>query len=664
MQSAATFPPPHFALASHPGSCFERHAEAASATMNPPPSVHPGRTPKLAATTIAALGIVFGDIGTSPLYAFRECFSGPHAAHIDPQNLIGAASLVVWSLLLVVSVKYLFIILKLDNKGEGGILALSALIRGASKDAMGKKAQNILLFGLAGAALIYADGMLTPAISVLSAVEGLSVSAPMLAKYAVPLAVGILATLFAIQRFGTGKVGVLFGPIVLLWFSTIGFLGLKEVISQPHVLLSLSPVEGVSFLFREWKHAFPLLAAVFLAVTGGEALYADLGHFGNKPIRIGWFTLVLPCLVLNYLGQAALLTSDAAAIKSPFFLLAPETLRFPLTLLATAAAIIASQALITGAFSLTTQAIQLGCLPRFLVRYTSEHSAGQVYVPMVNWMLAFACILLVVTFRTSSALAGAYGIAIALTMTITSVLFYFAARACWNWSFAKAFAVTAVFLILDGAFLAANALKIAHGGWLPLIVGGAIMGLMLIWIWGRKRLYQRIMAGALPVSHLLGELAKGRIHRVSGTAVYMSGKDTKVPTALLHNLKHNQVLHQQVILLHVSTTDEPHASGPETITHQDLGEGVHRVTLQFGFADTPDVPQALRQPLPDGLQFNPAKATYFLGRETYGFGKHAGILDRARLFLFAVMARNASPATAYFRLPPGRVVELGSQITL
>ena len=664
MQSAATFPPHHFALASHPGSCFERRAEAASATMNPPPSVQPGRTPKLAATTIAALGIVFGDIGTSPLYAFRECFSGPHAAHIDPQNLIGAASLVVWSLLLVVSVKYLFIILKLDNKGEGGILALSALIRGASKDAMGKKAQNILLFGLAGAALIYADGMLTPAISVLSAVEGLSVSAPMLAKYAVPLAVGILATLFAIQRFGTGKVGVLFGPIVLLWFSTIGFLGLKEVISQPHVLLSLSPVEGVSFLFREWKHAFPLLAAVFLAVTGGEALYADLGHFGNKPIRIGWFTLVLPCLVLNYLGQAALLTADAAAIKSPFFLLAPETLRFPLTLLATAAAIIASQALITGAFSLTTQAIQLGCLPRFLVRYTSEHSAGQVYVPMVNWMLAFACILLVVTFRTSSALAGAYGIAIALTMTITSVLFYFAARACWNWSFAKAFAVTAVFLILDGAFLAANALKIAHGGWLPLIVGGAIMGLMLIWIWGRKRLYQRIMAGALPVSHLLGELAKGRIHRVSGTAVYMSGKDTKVPTALLHNLKHNQVLHQQVILLHVSTTDEPHASGPETITHQDLGEGVHRVTLQFGFADTPDVPQALRQPLPDGLQFNPAKATYFLGRETYGFGKHAGILDRARLFLFAVMARNASPATAYFRLPPGRVVELGSQITL
>jgi KUP system potassium uptake protein len=616
---------------------------------------------RTAAITIAALGIVFGDIGTSPLYAFRECFSGPHAAHIDARNLVGAASLVVWSLLLVVSAKYLFFILKLDNKGEGGILALSALIRGASKS-ISKRENGILLFGLAGAALIYADGMLTPAISVLSAVEGLAVSAPLLAEWSVPLAVGILATLFTIQRFGTGKVGVLFGPIVLLWFVTIGILG--QVIHQPEVLLCLSPLEGLRFLWREWTHAFPLLSAVFLAVTGGEALYADLGHFGTRPIRIGWFTVVLPCLVLNYLGQTALLTADASAIRSPFFLLAPETLRFPLTLLATAAAIIASQALITGAFSLTTQAIQLGCLPRFLVRFTSEQSAGQVYVPMVNWMLAFSCILLVVTFGSSSALAGAYGIAIALTMTITSLLFYFAVRSCWHWSFAKAITLTAAFLLLDGAFLAANALKIAHGGWLPLVVGGAFMSLMLIWIWGRKRLYLRIMSSAFPVSDLLVELAKGKIHRVSGTAVYMSGKDTKVPTALLHNLKHNQVLHQQVILLHVSTTDEPHASGDDTLVYEELGEGLHRVTLRFGFADTPDVPQALRQRLQSHLHFNPAKATYFLGRETYGVGQHAGMLDRMRLFLFAVMARNASPATAYFKLPPGRVVELGAQITL
>lgn len=618
----------------------------------------------MAAITIAALGIVFGDIGTSPLYAFRECFADHHAAHIDPQNLIGAASLIVWSLILVVSIKYLFIILKLDNKGEGGILALSALIRSVSNQENGKHEKNILLLGLAGAALIYADGMLTPAISVLSAVEGLSVSAPMLAHWAVPLAVVILATLFAIQRFGTGKVGVLFGPIVLLWFSTIGILGLRQLLKHPEVLLCLSPTEGFMFLIREWTHAFPLLAAVFLAVTGGEALYADLGHFGTRPIRMGWFSVVLPCLVLNYLGQAALLTADATAIRSPFFLLAPEVLQFPLTILATAAAIIASQALITGAFSLTTQAIQLGCLPRFRVRYTSEFSVGQVYVPMVNWILAFSCIFLVIGFETSANLAGAYGIAIALTMTITSFLFYRAARYCWHWSFAKAFVLTAAFLLLDIAFLAANALKIVHGGWLPLVVGGAIMTLMLIWIWGRKRLYQRIMAGALPVSDLLVELSKGKIHRVSGTAVYMNGKDTKVPTALLHNLKHNQVLHQQVILLHVSTLDEPHATGPERIDHQELGEGFHRITLQFGFADSPDVPKALKQLMPEALHFNPGKATYFLGRETYGIGKNAGIFDRVRLFVFAIMARNASAATTYFQLPPGRVVELGAHVTL
>jgi KUP system potassium uptake protein len=632
--------------------------------MNPTTTDSNAKSPKMAAMAIAALGIVFGDIGTSPLYAFRECFSGSHGAQIDPSNLVGAASLVVWSLILVVSVKYLFIILKLDNKGEGGILALSALIRSVSKQDESKRAKNILLFGLAGAALIYADGMLTPAISVLSAVEGLSVSAPMLAHWAIPVACTILATLFAIQRFGTGKVGVLFGPIVLLWFSTIGILGLRQIIAHPDVLLCLSPLEGVTFLVREWTHAFPLLAAVFLAVTGGEALYADLGHFGTRPIRIGWFTVVLPCLVLNYLGQAALLTSDASAIRSPFFLLAPEFLQFPLTLLATAAAIIASQALITGAFSLTTQAIQLGCLPRFQVRYTSEFSAGQVYVPMVNWTLAFSCILLVISFKTSANLAGAYGIAIALTMTITSILFFAAARACWNWSLPKAILLTAVFLLLDGAFLAANALKIAHGGWLPLVVGGAIMALMLIWIWGRKRLYDRIIATALPVADLLSDLAKGKIHRVAGSAVYMSGKDTKVPTALLHNLKHNQVLHQQVILLHVATSDAPHAFGPERISHQDLGEGLHRVTLQFGFADSPDVPKAMKELMPEALHFNPNKATYFLGRETYGIGKNAGIFDRARLFLFAIMTRNASAATAYFQLPPGRVVELGAHITL
>ena len=428
--------------------------------------------------------------------------------------------------------------------------------------------------------------------------------------------------------------------------------------------MALSPSSGITFLVREWQHAFPLLAAVFLSVTGGEALYADLGHFGTRPIRVGWFSLVLPGLVLNYLGQAALLSYEPEALHAPFFLLAPEALRFPLTILATAAAAIASQALISGAFSLTTQAVQLGCLPRVKIRYTSEHSAGQVYVPAVNRFLMVACIVLVITFKSSAALAGAYGIAIILTMTITSFLFYSAARTAWGWSTAKAGSITAMFLIFELPFLAANSLKILHGGWLPLVVAGAAMGLMMTWLWGRARLYKRLSREALPVAALLADLKRGSIHRVHGTAVYMSGRGDTVPTALLHNLKHNQVLHEKVVLLHVHTLDQPRVDRTEPAEHFDLGEGVHRVTLNFGFADTPDVPDALKNRLHEAVKFNPGKATYFLGRETYGVGKNASALDRIRLALFAIMARNASPATAYFRLPPGRVVELGAQITL
>ncbi len=583
---------------------------------------------------------------------------------MDPRNLVGAASLIVWSLLLVVSAKYLFIILKLDNKGEGGILALSTLIRGAVRRLGGEDPKKILLFGLAGAALIYADGMLTPAISVLSAVEGLSVSAPALERWTVPLAVLVLAGLFSIQRFGTGQVGKLFGPVVLLWFAVLSLLGLGALWHHPQVLWAINPWEGASFLFREWKHAFPLLAAVFLAVTGGEALYADLGHFGTRPIRVGWFSVVLPALVLNYLGQAALLTADPTAIRSPFFLLAPPMLQLPLTILATGAAIIASQALISGAFSLTTQAVQLGCMSRIRILYTSEHSVGQVYVPLINHILAAACILLVVMFETSAKLAGAYGIAISLTMTITSILFFSAAQVVWGWSKLKAGVLTALFLLVDGAFLSANALKIWPLGWLPLLIAGFVMAVMLIWIWGRGRLYLRILQDSMPISDLIRELHKGKIHRVSGTAIYMSGKGLQVPTALLHNLKHNQVIHERVILLHVMTLDQPRANPGESLDYEDLGDGVHRATLRFGFAETPDVPTALKLRMPESARFQPGKATYFLGRETYGVGKKATFFDRLRLSLFAVMARNASPATAYFQLPPGRVVELGAQITL
>jgi KUP system potassium uptake protein len=632
--------------------------------MNDSQAGQGGPQPQLLATTIAALGVVYGDLGTSPLYAFRECFSGGHGVLIGTRNLTGAASLIVWSLLVIVSVNYLLIILRLDNRGEGGILSLSALIRGMIRRLGGKDPRKVLLMGLAGAALIYADGMLTPAITVLSAVEGLSESAPMLSRWAVPVAVVILVALFSIQRFGTGKVGGLFGPVICIWFVVIGLLGARAICVHPQVLMALSPWEGVAFLFREWRHALPLLAAVFLALTGCEALYADLGHFGARTIRFGWYFLVLPALVLNYLGQAALLSVDPAAIRSPFFLLAPEVLRFPLTLLATAAAIIASQALISGAFSLTTQAIQLGCLPRLRVCYTSEHAVGQVFVPAVNRLLAVACILLVISFGTSAALAGAYGIAISLTMMITSILFFSAARVAWGWSLPKATLVAGIFLIIDGAFLLANSLKIIQGGWFPLVIAGAVVCLMLIWIWGRERLYVSISREALPVDSLLQDLRKGRIHRVSGTAIYMSGKGLEVPTALLHNLKHNQVLHERLILLHVATLDQPRAGADEALDYQDMGEGLHRVTLKFGFAETPDVPTALKALMPEAVRFHPGKATYFLGRESYGVGKKATFIDRFRLSIFAVMARNASPATAYFQLPPGRVVELGAQITL
>lgn len=622
--------------------------------------------PKIAGAALAALGIVFGDIGTSPLYAFRECFAGPHAHHVamTPENLTGAASLVIWSLLLVVTVKYLFIILKLDNKGEGGILALSALIRSASRRLGGADPKAVLMLGLAGAALIYADGMLTPSISVLSAVEGLAVAAPNLEHWIVPISVALLAGVFAIQKKGTHVVGKLFGPIVLVWFVTLGILGIRMILRHPEVLTSLSPTGGISFLVREWKHSLPLLAAVFLAVTGGEALYADLGHFGKRPIRVGWFAVVLPGLALNYLGQAALLITNPAAIRSPFFLMAPEMLTLPLTLLATAAAIIASQALISGAFSLTTQAVQLGVLPRFRILHTSDESAGQVYVPSVNWFLAIACIILVMEFGSSSALAGAYGIAIALTMTITSLLFFSAARAVWGWSLAKAGIVTVLFLAVDGAFLVANASKIVHGGWLPLIIAGSFVSLMLIWIRGRRLLWARIQRDSLPVDVLLKDLKKGKIHRVSGTAIYMTGGGDIVPGAMLHNLKHNQVLHERLVLLNVITLDEPHVTSEEILSHEELGEGLHRVVIRFGFADEPDVPNTLKKYLPEAIRFQPGKATYFLGRETYGVGKKASFFDRVRLSIFATMARNASPATAYFKLPPGRVVELGAQLTL
>ena len=617
-----------------------------------------------AIAALAALGVVFGDIGTSPLYAFRECFAGPHAAHVGltPQNLTGAASLIIWSLLLIVSFKYLFLILRLDNRGEGGILALSALIRSHSR--VLAQSSPVLLLGLVGAALIYADGTLTPAISVLSAVEGFAVSVPLLENWVVPLSVGVLAGVFALQRHGSATVGRLFGPVVLLWFLVLAFLGCRMIVAHPGVLMAISPTEAAAFLLREWRHAMPLLAAVFLAVTGGEALYADLGHFGRHPIRLSWTFVVFPGLVLNYLGQAALLSTTPEAIRNPFFLMAAPAWRLPLSILATAAAIIASQALISGAFSLTAQAVRLGVLPRFRIRHTSEEEFGQIYVPTVNWLLAFCCILLVTEFRSSAALAGAYGVAIALTMGITSLLFLAAARYVWHWPLWKALLVGAPFLLIDATFLLANGTKILRGGWLPLAMGAGILGLMRIWVWGRRLLGEQLERDTLPITALLDELQAGRVHRVPGVAVFMTGGRNVVPAALLHNLKHNQILHEKALLLHVVTLDEPHADPTRTLEVEDLGEGLSRIMLRFGFADEPNVPAILKKGLPKRYGFAPSRASYFLGRESYQVRRQAGWFDRMRLSIFAMLSRNASTATAYFRLPPNRVVELGAQLIL
>jgi KUP system potassium uptake protein len=608
-----------------------------------------------------ALGIVFGDIGTSPLYAFRECF----ADHVAPvaQNLSGAASLIIWSLILIVSMKYVGLVLKLDNKGEGGILALSALVRG-SRIAQGLVERPwIFALGLLGAALIYADGMITPAISVLSAVEGLTVKAPHLEQYVVPIALGIIVGLFAIQRHGTGKVGVLFGPIILLWFATLGVLGIKWIFLCPTILYSLNPLNGLMFLIHESTHAMPILAAVFLAVTGGEALYADLGHFSASAIRKAWYCVVFPGLALNYLGQAALMRLHPESSHSFYNLVSDQGI-LPLTILATAAAIIASQALISGAFSLTSQAIQLGCLPRLRMLYTSATEKGQVYLPPVNWLLMLACLFLIYNYQKSSNLAAAYGIAISLTMAVTTLLFYQASRNVWNWPSWKSTLVTIVFVIIDIAFLIANGAKVLHGGWMPLAVAFLIVFIMTTWRWGRERLARRMEKASIPAAMLIEDLGRKGIHRVPGTAYYMCGKTGGIPLALLHNLKHNQVLHEHVVLLHVETLDSAHASEGEKFHMTPLGLGFFLLHLRFGFSETPNVPAALKQHLTDEIKYEGAKSTFFLGRETYAVGKSLNAWERVRLAIFAWMARNATPATAYFSLPPSRVVELGAQITL
>ncbi|HET7229412.1 MAG TPA: potassium transporter Kup [Longimicrobium sp.] len=628
---------------------------------------HPhGGEPKgryLYTLALGALGVVYGDIGTSPLYALRECFH--HSTGIRPthDNVLGILSLIVWSLILVVSVKYLMFVMRADNRGEGGILALLALVAPPRSAVPRGSRRVLLLMGVFGAALLYGDGMITPAITVLSAVEGLNVATPFFEPYIILISIVILVGLFLVQSRGTAAIGRIFGPVMLVWFFSIAAFGLVEAVRKPQVFLAVSPHYAVGFMLHHGYLGFLVLGSVFLVVTGGEALYADMGHFGKNPIRMAWFSLALPALLLNYFGQGALILRDPAAVEHPFFRLTPGWALYPMVALATAAAVIASQALISGAFSLTRQAVQLGYSPRVDVDHTSEREIGQIYIPGVNRLLMVACIALVLGFRSSSNLAAAYGIAVTGTMGITTVLFYFVARERFGWTRVQAGVPAAFFLVIDLAFFLANATKIAHGGWFPLLVGAVVFTAMTTWKTGRRILAQRLSETTLPIALFLEDVRRNTVHRVPGTAVFMSSSRDGTPPALLHSLKHYKVLHKTTVFLSVETREVPHVTDEERIEVQSLGEGFFRVVLGYGFMEDPNVPLALAAIREPGLDLRPGHTTFFLGRETLIPSKRPGMAVW-REQLFAVMSRNARTATSFFGLPPNRVVELGAQIEL
>jgi KUP system potassium uptake protein len=617
--------------------------------------------PSLAALGTAALGVVYGDIGTSPLYALKECFAPEYGIAPTGRNVLGVLSLIFWSLNFVVSFKYLTYIMQADNRGEGGIMALLALLHPRR---LGLTRRRVLLgVGLFGAALLYGDGVITPAISVLGAVEGIGVAAPGLPDWVVPLISAlILVVLFLFQRFGTARVGAVFGRVMIAWFLAIAALGVHGILQHPGVLAALNPWYALAFLFRDGPHGFLVLGAVVLVVTGGEALYADMGHFGARPIRLAWFAVVLPALVLNYFGQGGLLVANPAAARNPFYALVPGWALYPMVALATAAAVVASQALISGVFSLTRQAVQLGYSPRVTIRHTSMIEIGQIYLPEVNRVLAIACVVLVLTFRSSGNLASAYGIAVTGTMAITTLLFCVVARDLWRWPWLKVGALGSLFLAVDLAFLASNADKVAKGGWVPLVVALGVFILMTTWKRGRHIVSEILRENALPVDLFLQDITRKQPQRVPGTAVFMTSDQAGVPVVLLHHLKHNKVLHETVILMSVEGVEFPYVPESDRYESAGLGEGFHRVVAHYGFMETPDVPGLLRQlEATNGLRTRPQETSFYLGRETL-LPTGNSRLSSWRKKLFIVMARNAQPATAYFRLPANRVLELGAQI--
>jgi len=616
---------------------------------------------RLALLSLTALGVVYGDIGTSPLYALRECFHGSHAIEATRPNVLGVLSLIFWSLALVVSFKYLAVVLRADNHGEGGILALMALIqRGESRS---KRGWVVPMLGLFGAALLYGYGVITPAISVSSAVEGLQIATPVFEQYVVPLTVVLLVGLFLIQHRGTAGIGAVFGPVMLVWFAVVGLFGLARVVTEPGVLAAVSPLYAVEFMTRNAGRGFVVLGSVFLVVTGGEALYADMGHFGPRPIRRAWFAVVLPALLLNYFGQGALLLDSPEAAVNPFYRLAPAWALYPLIVLATVATIIASQAVISGAFSLSRQAVQLGFSPRLQIEHTSSAAIGQIYVPSINWALMICTVALVLGFGGSSAMAGAYGVAVTSTMVITTVLLYLLTRERWGWSRFRAGALVLFFLTFDLAFFAASSLKIPQGGWVPLSIAAGAMILMTTWKRGREILVQRLREKSVPFDLLLDDLVAEPPIRVPGTAVFLTGTADGAPPALVHNLAHNKVLHEQIVLLTVMTEEVPHVPAAERLRIEAPHEGFYRVTAHYGFMQDPNVLDVLRGCRAAGLEFRLEATTFFLGRETLiASDRRDMALWREKLFSF--MSRNALRATAFFHIPPDQVFEVGTQVEL
>lgn len=618
---------------------------------------------RLVTTAIAAMGVVFGDIGTSPLYAMKEAFNGHHALSVTPNNIFGILSLIFWAMTITVTFKYVKFITHADNRGEGGIMALTALVL-RTKGVSPRLMWFLTGLGIFGAALFYGDAVITPAMSVLSAVEGLEVATPVFKPYVMPLTLFILTGIFLVQPRGTASIAALFGPVMLFWFGVLGTLGILGILKHPGVLEAINPAYALHFFAENKGYGFLALGAVVLAITGGEALYADMGHFGRRPIKWAWLSYVFPCLFLNYLGQGALILDNPAAIKNPFFLLAPKELLYPMVALATAATIIASQAVISGAFSLTSQAMQLGYCPRIQVKFTSEYEKGQIYIPNINWLLLMAVLALVIGFKTSSNLAAAYGIAVTLTMLIDTILAAVVVRALWKWNWLQAFVFLMLFIAVDIAFFSANLVKVADGGWFPLLLGLVVFTLFSTWQRGRALLYKKLQQDSMPLDAFLKSLDYGGPQRVAGTGIFLTPQPDSVPRAMLHNLLHNKVLHERVILLNVKMRDIPHVNAADRMQTEALSQGFFRVVLNYGFKDTPDIPAALEHLNEQGMApLEMMETSFFLGRETIVPNAVPAMSFWQRI-LFIWMFRNADTATAYFKIPANRVVELGTQIEL